>query len=281
MNKIKALYLPFYMTAELLLFALAIWKLATGANVVWASALIAALPSVALIVQARFGLGGDKQHHLPIHGLVSAAGSIAAVYQTVTVPGTSYAPALAAIAATTGFALFAYWWSSNGRRVSERLVLGERLPRIDAEDESGKPVSSDELVGNPALIMFYRGNWCPVCTSQVNDIVARYQQLADKGVRIVMISPQPHELTRRVAQTFKLPIDFWVDVENRAAGELGIVHEEGVPVGHRGTYGANTVLPTTIITDKDSRIIFTDQTRNYRVRPRPEDFLRALKAYGI
>ena len=42
--------------------------------------------------------------------------------------------------------------------------------------------------------------------------------------------------------------------------------------------GEDTVLPTVIIVDAEGRILFTDQTDNYRVRPAPEDFLKALRA---
>ena len=35
-------------------------------------------------------------------------------------------------------------------------------------------------------------------------------------------------------------------------------------------------MPTVIITDAERRIIFTHQTDNYRVRPEPATFLRAL-----
>lgn len=281
MHKAKALFMPFFTVLVPVLFLLCLWGLGSGAGTPWAGALLTVLPSVALMVQSRFGLGGDKQRYLPVHTLATWAGLALTLYLAATTPGTEKLAVGTALLAATALTLFVFWWSSNGRKVSAILGLGETLPPISAQEESGEPVVSTSLLGNPALLMFYRGNWCPVCTSQVEDIVARYQQLADKGVRIVMISPQPHELTRRVAQTFRLPISFWVDEGNRAAETLGIVHKEGVPIGYRKTYGEDTVLPTTIITDSNGRIIFTDQTRNYRVRPRPEDFLIALKAHGI
>lgn len=281
MNKAKALFMPIFTVLVPVIFLACLWRLGSGAGSAWAGALLTVLPSVALMVQSRFGLGGDKRRHLPVHMLVTWAGLAVTLYLAATAMETDWLAIGTALLAAGSLTLFVFWWSSNGRKINAILTLGETLPLISAQDESGEPVSSASLLGHPALLMFYRGNWCPVCTSQVEDIVARYQQLADKGVHIVMISPQPHELTRRVAQTFKLPISFWVDESNQAAETLGIVHKEGVPIGHRNTYGDDTVLPTTVIMDGDGRIIFTDQTRNYRVRPRPEDFLIALKAYGI
>jgi hypothetical protein len=55
-----------------------------------------------------------------------------------------------------------------------------------------------------------------------------------------------------------------------------------VPVGPlRRRWGSDTVLPTVIIADADGRILYSDQTDNYRVRPDPEIFLRVLTAHGI
>jgi hypothetical protein len=41
------------------------------------------------------------------------------------------------------------------------------------------------------------------------------------------------------------------------------------------------VLPTAILLDADGRVIYTDETDNYRIRPRPEVFLEAFKIHGI
>ena len=38
---------------------------------------------------------------------------------------------------------------------------------------------------------------------------------------------------------------------------------------------------TVVITDAGGRVIFSDQTRNYRVRPDPEIFLRVLSSHGV
>jgi peroxiredoxin len=193
-----------------------------------------------------------------------------------------YMPLALALTGLAGFFLYDFWYSSFGRRVNDRLVPGEILPRFEARDLEGRPVSSDDLLGQPALFMFYRGNWCPFCRAQVREIIDRYRDLVNRGVRVALVSPGDHDLTRRVAGIFGIPLHFWVDEGLAAARALGIVDEEGVPAGPlRGRYGKDTVLPTVVITDRDGRIIFSDQTRNYRVRPEPEIFLRALSSHGI
>jgi hypothetical protein len=40
-------------------------------------------------------------------------------------------------------------------------------------------------------------------------------------------------------------------------------------------------MPTVIIVDGEGRILYTDQTDNYRVRPEPDVFFRVLAAHGL
>lgn len=173
---------------------------------------------------------------------------------------------------------YVYWYSRFYRTDSEQLQVGKILPTFSLQDVNGREVGSDSLTGTYALFMFYRGNWCPLCMSQVREIASLYQQLEKRGVEIVLISPQSHEFTQELAAKYELPFHFWVDGGAKVARQLGIVHLGGTPVGMSG-YDADTVLPTVVITNKQREILFVDQTDNYRLRPEPQTFLRVLDGY--
>jgi peroxiredoxin len=166
--------------------------------------------------------------------------------------------------------------------VNDKLVGGAPLPDFEAEDLDGTTGRAADLRGRTVLFMFYRGNWCPFCMAQVREITGRYRELSARGVELVLVSPQPTELTERVAGIYKVSARFWVDRDLRAARTLDIAQDHGVPAGPAARkYGHDTVLPTAIIVDAEGRILFTDQTDNYRVRPDPAIFLRALAQHGI
>lgn len=62
--------------------------------------------------------------------------------------------------------------------------------------------------------------------------------------------------------------------------KLGILHENGLPLGFEVLgYEKDTVLPTLLITDAKGKIIYSDQTDNYRVRLEPDTFLSAVEQY--
>ena len=181
-----------------------------------------------------------------------------------------------------GTVLYIYWYSRFQREEAKLLVPGEALPLFELDDESGNVVSSDVFVGQPSLLIFYRGNWCPLCMAQIKEVAGQYKALADLGATVALISPQPHENTRGLAEKFNVPFNFLVDVDNKAAKILGIDAENGTPKGMEVLgYDTDTVMPTVLITDKKGVIIFADLTDNYRVRPEPETFIEVLKQHGV
>jgi peroxiredoxin len=182
-----------------------------------------------------------------------------------------------AAAGLAGFLIYLRWYSYFGREPSAALTVGQTLPEFDLEDGEGGSVSSKSFQGKPALYLFYRGNWCPLCMAQIKEIAGQYQELAERGVAVVLISPQPHAHSRKLARRHDVPFHFLIDAGNRVAENLGIAAPGGLPAGMEVLgYDSDTVLPTVVITDAQGIIIFADQTDNYRVRPEPETFLAVL-----
>lgn len=175
-----------------------------------------------------------------------------------------------------GNLIYQLWYSRFGRKPSAALKVGHKLPALSFEDDQGQPLETRDLAG-PLLLMFYRGNWCPLCMAQIREVAAEYQTLAARGVSTLLISSQPHANTAALARKFAVDFHFVVDQDNQVARELGILAENGTPSGLQALgYGNDTAMPTVVLTDSDQTIIFCDETDNYRVRPEPQTFLRLL-----
>ncbi len=188
----------------------------------------------------------------------------------------SAAPILAMLC-LSGWAAYVAWYSDLGDRSSDRIKVGKRLPTIHLEDYNGNKLSSDDWKGQKRLVIFYRGNWCPICTAQVKELADFEKQFNDLGVRITLISPQSHQKSLSHAKKVGLDYDFLVDGGNDAAKTLGILAENGLPAGFQALgYDTDVPKPTTFVLDENSKVIFADLTTNYRLRTRPEDILAAL-----
>jgi peroxiredoxin len=174
---------------------------------------------------------------------------------------------------------YVFWYSILDRPVQSVLSVGATLPELELFDDEGNPVTA--TAGKHGLYMFIRGNWCPLCMAQVKEIAAQYRELEARGVEVFLISRQPAANTRALAKRFDAPIRFCVDEDGRLARQLGIEHLGGVPFLMEPLgYDADSVLPTVLITDPSRRIIFSDLTDIYRVRPELSAFLAALDAQG-
>jgi len=177
-----------------------------------------------------------------------------------------------------GWVLYLKWYSVFENRSDNNLLkVGTKLPLFEVEDLNKNVVSSEKLLGKATIYMFYRGNWCPLCMAQIKEIVNEYKELEKRGVKMVLISPQPHHFSNSLAEKHKVPFHFMTDSNNKAAKKLGIYQKAGTPAGFQALgYETDTVMPTVIITNKEGEIIFADLTDNYRVRPEPSTFLEVL-----
>jgi len=165
------------------------------------------------------------------------------------------------------------WYSVFHERDAKALSVGSPLPEFQLESLEGHTVSSESFKAKPHLLLFYRGNWCPFCTAQIEELAAAYQRLENSGVSVVLISSQSLKKNQQLASQFDVPMIFLRDRDNTAAQQLGIGHKWGTPMGLQLLgYTSDTVLPTVILTNSEGNIVFSDQTDNYRVRPEPETF---------
>jgi len=186
--------------------------------------------------------------------------------------------ALLIIAAVIVVAIIAYWrFRKAGRPVPAILRRGQPLPDFHAVDESGDPVRSTELHGTAIVMLFVRGNWCPFCNSQVENLSAHYKDIVDLGARLILVTPKPLETTRRVAKFFEVEFEFWLDNDLAITKQLGLLLESGVPDDSRKEYGADTIWPTALVIDRSGIIRYTELSKFIADRPKPATLLQELR----
>jgi len=171
--------------------------------------------------------------------------------------------------------LYLKWYSVFKSRYSPLLIKGNQLPELNLMDEKGNSFNTKKLIGQKNILMFYRGNWCPLCVTQIKELVQDYANLKEQNIQTVLISPQPQSKTKKLAERFKVDFKFLVDKDNKVARQLNIISENGLPTGLQVFgYDSDTVMPTVILTDESGMIMHVDLTSNYRVRPEPKELLK-------
>jgi peroxiredoxin len=174
--------------------------------------------------------------------------------------------------------LYALRNKARGRPVPDELKPGQPLPEFQAVDEDGNRVSSAELAGAPAILLFVRGSWCPFCSKQVASLTKVYKEITDSGAKLILVTPKPLGMTRRVAEMFEVDFQFWLDDSLAIAKQLGLVLEAGVPDDYRKEYGEDTLWPTSLVIDANGVIRFTELSRFIADRPNPEKLLKVVRS---
>ena len=281
-NLAKSFFISLYVTALALVSAHAAYGLYTiGFDSVWTGVAIAIWPALAFFVRlfaAPIARTSSNLNSLLVPALIGLGLSVILMsgpeQQSIFY---RYNCALG----LGGLLLYVYWYSRLGRAANQTLDTGNTLPNIVLHESNGKPWEVESIRGSRALILFFRGNWCPLCMAQIKEIAGLYQKLESMGVKVYLVSPQPDKHTASLAAKFDVNFNFMVDKNGQAAKILGIDSKQGTPKGMEALgYESDTVLPTAILLNAKGAIIYTDQTDNYRVRPEPQTFIDIFETHA-
>lgn len=82
------------------------------------------------------------------------------------------------------------------------ILLGSKLPNVPLRTLDGAATTLGAQVGGqPAILVFYRGGWCPYCNLQLSELRLIEDQAKALGYRMIAISPdRPEELSRTLDQ---------------------------------------------------------------------------------
>ena len=84
--------------------------------------------------------------------------------------------------------------------------------------------------------------------------------------------PDPNERSQQLADGLGLAYRFLADPDLAVARRYGLVHAGG------GAEGQDVTRPATIVLDRDGVVRWFSVSRNFQVRPDPDDVLRAVRA---
>jgi peroxiredoxin len=171
------------------------------------------------------------------------------------------------------------------------VAVGDKLAAFTLLDATGQPRTRDELtVDGPAVIVFYRGGWCPYCNltlrSYERDLLA---QLSAYSARLVAISPETPDASLSTQERAELTYTVLSDTGAHLADALGITFdpsEEGLAAQRalgvdirttRADGGTRLPMPTVLIVDPGHIVRFVDIHPDYTGRTEVSEILAALQ----
>jgi peroxiredoxin len=173
---------------------------------------------------------------------------------------------------------------------TDAVSAGDLLQDFNLPDATGKDVSLSQLVADgPAVLVFYRGGWCPYC----NLALHQYQtelvpQLSRFNARMAAISPQAPDESLSTAEKHALQFPVLSDAGARLARQLGVTFQPaedvleaqralGLDIRETNAEGATELpMPTVIVVDRDRIVRFADVHPDYTSRTEVQAIISAL-----
>jgi peroxiredoxin len=175
------------------------------------------------------------------------------------------------------------------------LSVGSTLPDVELIGPDGVPTTLGEAAaGLPAVVVFYRGAWCPYCNITLSNYQASLlPALSERAVRLIAVSPQGPDGSLTMQQKHDLAFAVLSDPGNVLAQVIGIVTAPSSEVRSAQLQlgldltavnaDRTTALPwpTTAILDRDRTLRWIDVHPDYSTRSEAGDIIAALDALSL
>lgn len=170
------------------------------------------------------------------------------------------------------------------------IAVGERAPDFQGKDQNGKVVSLTKLlVKGPVVLVFYRGQWCPVCIPHLRKLQDALGKIQDKGASILAITPEKQEFINKtiVKTNLAFPILFDKGYKIMQLYDVAFVPSKGLKRMYNWLLRANLKkahsddsetlpIPATFIIGKDGRVKHRHFDPDYKKRMNVTEILENL-----
>jgi len=171
------------------------------------------------------------------------------------------------------------------------LKVGDSIPDVKLRTEDNREVRLRKLTSEkPAVLIFYRGGWCPYCNRHLQALAGIEEDLNKAGAQLIAISmDQPGKL-KATPDRGQLRYRLLSDGDAAAAEAFGIAfkvddalvkkYKEAYHIDLEAASGNNRHIlphPAVFIADTNGVIRFAHVNPDYKVRLEPDKILAATR----
>ena len=170
-------------------------------------------------------------------------------------------------------------------------LIGSKLPDLTLKTKTGKAFDLNKAVAEtPAVIIFYRGGWCPYCNRHLAELRKIEGDLQALGYQVLAISADKPEKVATTLDKKQFAYTLLSDNDLKAAKALGIAFrvEEALFSKYKNEYGLDLEehsgrthhmlpVPAVFIVDSDRVIRFKYVNPDYKVRVSGEVIMAAAR----
>ena len=179
---------------------------------------------------------------------------------------------------------------ARAETIPSALKVGDSIPDVTLRTVEDKEVRLRKLVADkPAVLVFYRGGWCPFCNLHLQSLAGIQDDLAREGVQLIAISMDQPSKLRETMQKDKLDYTLLSDSDAKAVKAFGISYKvddatlemlktHNVDLD-AATGNSNHILPhpAVFVVSTKGVIRFVHVNPDFKVRLEPSKVLEAAK----
>ena len=172
------------------------------------------------------------------------------------------------------------------------LPVGAKVPMFTAKDQFGNNYQlSDALKKGPVVLLFYRGQWCPVCNKHLSELQDSLQFIYDKGATVIAISPERPEYLKKTEEKTNASFTLLYDKDYLIGNAFDVVFEPGTYEIDMYNTRLNAQLdisqsdsssrlpvPATFIINANGRIVWRQFNPDYHIRANVSDIIDNIPA---
>lgn len=167
------------------------------------------------------------------------------------------------------------------------LQQGQQSPDFSLPNIDGRIMSLKDLLANgPAVVTFYRGDWCPYCNFTLRAYEHILPHIKELGGSLAAISPQTPDYSILTAQHKELTYPVLSDVGNITARAFGLVFTVPEAVRpfsanleqYNGDGSWELPMPATYVIASNGTVKLAYVNPDHTKRLEPSAILEALKS---
>ena len=189
---------------------------------------------------------------------------------------------IALVAVAAGIAWFVVAWRELRLLGSTGLAVrtGDPIPPFTVTTVEGVPTTDRDLVSHaPALLVLYRGWWCPSSKVQLDEVMKRRGELTAAGVSVFAGSVDSAAEAAPMQDYVGPEITILCDVPTSLLDAIGVRDTRGAPWYDRLLFGAahrDIAMPATLLIDGLGRIRYVHRSATVDDPPITSDVMAVV-----
>ncbi|MGB0389966.1 MAG: peroxiredoxin-like family protein [Salibacteraceae bacterium] len=166
------------------------------------------------------------------------------------------------------------------------LLIGEKIPNESVKNMSGEEINlTDAFEGKKAILVFYRGGWCPYCNRHLEALQLLEEEAVALGYKIIAVSPDAPNNLEETKNRNNLNYELVSDSNGKLTNAMGLAfktserQQKYIDQGSNGENPGYLPVPSLFVVNQESVIEFEYINPNYINRMSGDLLMSVLKSF--